>query len=345
MKYLIQNKYIFFAFYIIIEILLPPNYAFAQNTKDNKRHEAPAPLYVDPMTAGSTDPVLIWNREEKSWWMLYTQRRANVADINDIAYVYGTKIGIASSKDHGHNWVYRGTLDLDVDRGTNTFWAPDVVYQDGVYHMFVVYIKGVHNDWGGKRHIMHYTSQNLWDWNYKDSLKLTSDHVIDPTLIKMPDGNWRMFYKDEERQSHIMSADSKDLTHWKTSTNPVITSQREGPIIFNYKNYYWLLTDEWHGMRIYRSKDAEHWDKQGLILGNKGTKSFDNAHASHGDVVTLNHDSTAYIFYFTQPNGKRPAYVQVGELRVQNGTLIGIRDQFNFWMTDGKNKNYYKPKK
>ena len=28
---------------------------------------------------GAADPVLIWNREEKKWWMLYTQRRANTA--------------------------------------------------------------------------------------------------------------------------------------------------------------------------------------------------------------------------------------------------------------------------
>lgn len=39
--------------------------------------KAAAPLYRDPITDGAADPVLIWNRQEKTWWMLYTQRRAN----------------------------------------------------------------------------------------------------------------------------------------------------------------------------------------------------------------------------------------------------------------------------
>ena len=30
----------------------------------------PAPLYRDPIYDAPTDPVIIWNREEKCWWML-----------------------------------------------------------------------------------------------------------------------------------------------------------------------------------------------------------------------------------------------------------------------------------
>ena len=29
-----------------------------------------APLFRDPITDGAADPVLIWNRTEKNWWML-----------------------------------------------------------------------------------------------------------------------------------------------------------------------------------------------------------------------------------------------------------------------------------
>ena len=36
------------------------------------QHQAPAPLFRDPITDGAADPVLIWNRTEKNWWMLYT---------------------------------------------------------------------------------------------------------------------------------------------------------------------------------------------------------------------------------------------------------------------------------
>ena len=75
------------------------------------QHQAPAPLFRDPITDGAADPVLIWNRTEKNWWMLYTQRRAN-SETADVAYCYGNQIGIASSDDHGQSWVYRGTLDL-----------------------------------------------------------------------------------------------------------------------------------------------------------------------------------------------------------------------------------------
>ena len=39
---------------------------------------APAPLFRDPIYDGAADPVAIWNRQEKNWWLLYTQGRANV---------------------------------------------------------------------------------------------------------------------------------------------------------------------------------------------------------------------------------------------------------------------------
>src|SRR5450432_3733421 len=99
-------------------------------------HIAPAPLFRDPVTDGAADPVLIWNRQEKKWWMLYSQRRANI-ESPDVAYCYGNDIGVASGEDNGHTWVYRGTLNLEFEKGRNTFWAPDVVYVNGEYHMFV----------------------------------------------------------------------------------------------------------------------------------------------------------------------------------------------------------------
>src|SRR3954466_8227804 len=159
----------------------------AQGDSVSKIHIAPAPLFRDPVTDGAADPVVIWNREEKSWWMLYTQRRANT-EAADVAYCYGTPIGIASSKDNGQTWVYRGTLNLDFDKGVNTFWAPDIVYHNGEYHMFVVYIEGVRNHWGGVKRMAHYTSKNLWNWKFQSFLKLTSENVIDASLFEMPDG-------------------------------------------------------------------------------------------------------------------------------------------------------------
>lgn len=52
----------------------------------------------------------------------------------DVAYCYGNDIGIATAEDNGQTFVYRGTLNLEFEKGRNTFWAPDVVYQNGEYH-------------------------------------------------------------------------------------------------------------------------------------------------------------------------------------------------------------------
>ncbi len=138
--------------------------------------QVPAPLYRDPITDGAADPCIIYNPHEKSWWMLYTQRRGNVETAN-VAYCYGNEIGIAYSENNGKSWRYRGTLDLEFERGKNTFWAPEVILHEGIYHMFVSYIKGVGNHWSGNATMMHYTSTNLWDWNFEGPVKLPKEDV------------------------------------------------------------------------------------------------------------------------------------------------------------------------
>lgn len=100
-------------------VLVASPYAFAQ-----PMHKATAPLYRDPIYDGAADPVLIWNREEKAWWMLYTCRRANMPSY-DISAYHGNRVGITSSADNGQNWIFRGYLNLEFERGMNTFWAPD----------------------------------------------------------------------------------------------------------------------------------------------------------------------------------------------------------------------------
>ena len=324
--------------------------AVAQTGSIPKDHIAPAPLFRDPVTDGAADPVLIWNREEKKWWMLYSQRRANT-EAPDVAFCYGTDIGIASGENNGQTWVYRGTLNLEFEPGRNTFWAPDIVYQDSVYHMFVVYIKGVRIHWGGQAIMAHYTSKNLWDWKFEGFLKLSSETVIDASLFKGDDGEWRMWYKDETRNAAIMLAKSKDLYHWTFDSKPVLgNSVQEGPKIFKYGDYYWMLTDEWHGMRVYRSKDCLQWEKQGLVLDSASSRPEDKPSGAHGDVVVV--DNKAYIFYFTHPgrrsHGEAPAdengtipfnlrrsSIQVAQLEFKNETLICDRSKpFDFWLPD-----------
>jgi hypothetical protein len=123
----------------------------------------PAPLFRDPIYDGAADPTIAWNRGERSWWILYTNRRATV-DGPGYAWVHGTDIGAASSRDGGSVWLYRGTIQgLEFERGRNTFWAPEVVFHEDAYHIYVSYVRGVPTTWSFDREILHYTSANLWD--------------------------------------------------------------------------------------------------------------------------------------------------------------------------------------
>lgn len=320
---------------------------------------APAPLYRDPIYDGAADPALVWNRVEKSWWMLYTARRAN-QEVPDVAYCYGCDIGVASSKDNGKTWVYRGTLDLNIERGRNTFWAPDIVYHQGQYHLFVAYIQGAYSHWGGEKRLAHYTSTNLWDWDFYGFLQIDSPSVIDATLCQMPDGKWRIWYKDESRGSVTMTAESEDLFSWKVEEEPAIGGAgHEGPKVFRFQGTYWMLTDEWRGMRVYCSDDCKTWDKQGLILDQPAKRAEDKPSGAHGDVLVvkdrLGKEEKAYVFYFTHPgrethlagkldkNGVLPyslrrSSIQVAELKLVDGKLICKRDEdFDFFLPAPEN--------
>lgn len=307
-----------------------------------------APLFRDPVFDGAADPVVIWNRHEKSWWMLYTQRRANL-ELPNVAYCYGNDIGVASSKDHGQTWAYRGVLNLNFEPGKNTFWAPDVVYHNGLYHMFVVYIQGVYSNWGGKPRMVHYTSKNLWDWKFVGYLNTPNSNVIDASLMQMPNKKWRIWYKGP--QSTTLTGESPDLYNWTFDNKPTIdTPAHEGPKAFRFAGSYWMLTDEWKGLRVHRSADALVWERQGMILDAASKRPEDGPSGAHGDVVVVG--NKAYVFYFTHPgrerhekaevgaNGIIPfplrrSSIQVAELVFKDGTLVCERDEpFDFWLPD-----------
>lgn len=293
-----------------------------------------APLFRDPIYDGAADPVIIWNHEANEWWLIYTNRRATVEGQKN-AWVHGTDLGIASSSDGGRSWTYRGVIEgLDFERDRNTFWAPEIISHDGCYHMYVSYIQGVPTDWSGhKRKIIHYTSTNLWDWNYESELKLSSDYVIDAGIHKLPNGTWRMWYKDEANHSHTYAADSLDLFHWEVA-GPVITGfPHEGPNVFYWKNSYWMIIDQWSGLGVYQSSDGEQWVRNGIILNESGTREDDGTIGLHADVHVSGDD--AYIFYFTHPQrveGAEPSYktrrssIQVAKLELVDNILICNRN-------------------
>ncbi|OLS42234.1 glycosyl hydrolase [Bacillus sp. MRMR6] len=293
-----------------------------------------APLFRDPIFDGAADPAIIWNLEEKEWWMIYTNRRANV-ECQKNAWVHGTDIGVASSSDGGMNWKYRGVLKgLDFERGRNTFWAPEILMYEGLYHMYVSYIQGVPDDWPGhKRNILHYTSTNLWDWKLESKLNLSSEYVIDAAIHRLPNGIWRMWYKDEADHSHTHSAESKDLYHWE-AVGPVITGfPHEGANVFYWKNSYWMIIDQWSGLSVYRSGDGESWTRNSKILNEPGTREDDGTIGLHADVHV--NGENAYIFYFTHPDrkeGERSIYksrrssIQVAKLELEDEILTCDRN-------------------
>jgi hypothetical protein len=302
----------------------------------------PAPLYRDPVYDGAADPVLIWSRDERVWLMMYTQRRAKI-DVPGVEWCHGTEIGVAESKDQGTTWVYRGTLALLHPDSAYSFWAPDVVRDDkGLYHMFVSYVPGAaetHTNWGGERHILHYSSKDLRNWKFVKRVPLSSDFCIDATLVKKPDGAWRMWYKDEGHGSETLAVESSNLMDWKPVEDPGVSKlYGEGPKAFRFKGHYWLIKDPNSGLDVYRSEDLESWMYQGKILEKPGTRNSDGTIGKHADVVVCG--DRAYIIYFTHPNtedapersgvspfSNRHTALQAAELMVIDGKLICDRDK------------------
>lgn len=260
---------------------------------------APAPLYRDPIYDGAADPMVIRSEQDGNFYMFYTQRRAN-QNIGAVAYCYGCEIGVAVSENGGSYWYYRGSLDLNFEFGKNTFWAPEIIWDEAshVYHMFVSYIRGVHYNWYGHASIEHYTSPDLFNWTHLGKIDTESDCVIDPCLFYLGD-KWRMFFKDEQKGGITCFADSIDLSHWE-DRGEVSPNHEEGPNVFFFNNSYYLLSDCWDGFALYRSDDCEHFTRQSKnILREPGLRDEDHVIGGHADVLVNN--GHAYIFYFTHP--------------------------------------------
>lgn len=302
----------------------------------------PAPLYRDPVYDGAADPVLVWNPTRRAWWMLYTQRRAKL-DLAGVEWCHGTEIGVAESRDEGLTWTYLGTLALEAADPEYSFWAPDVIRDDaGLYHLLVSYVPGpahTHRHWGGQRHILHYTSRDLWQWKFVRRVPLASDYCIDPTLIRRPDGAWRMWYKDEGHDSKTYAVESRDLQEWVPVKDPGISKlYGEGPKAFHFGGTYWLIKDPNSGLDVYRSDDLDTWTYQGKILDQPGKRNSDGTIGKHADVVVCG--ERAYIIYFTHPYtedaperhgvsplSNRHTAIQAAELLVRDGRLVCDRDR------------------
>jgi beta-xylosidase len=290
-------------------------------------------VFRDPVFDGASDPVVVRNRAEGSWWMLYTGRRAT-APSRGVGWVHGTDIGVASSHDNGRSWSYRGTLDLEHEFGRNTFWAPEVIWAEGAYHMFVSYVRGVPETWAGHpRRVLHYVSDDLRTWEYRGALPLSSEYVIDAAVHPRPEGGYRLWYKDEADGSSTWAVDSDDLMTWHGPQVVLSTlGGHEGPNVFRLGDWYWLIVDSWRGQLVFRSSDLMSWTPIGTILGPETASpescEDDQGPGLHADVVVCG--DHGYVFYFTQTDvvGTRKTYrsrrssILAAEVRVVQDELV-----------------------
>lgn len=295
----------------------------------------PKPLFDDPVYHGAADPVVVYNKQQKTWWMFYTNRRASLND-SGVGWVHGTRLGIATSKD-GVNWKYKDTAAINYypDSGY-TYWAPDITEHKGTYHMYVTYVPGVFKDWNHPRVIIHCTSKDLLHWQYQSTLALSSQKVIDPCIIQTSDSSWRMWYNNEKDGKSIYYADSKDLYNW-VDKGKAIAARGEGPKVFKWQGKYFMIIDVWKGMEVYSSDDLLKWNKQPTrILENPGKGKDDQAIGGHCDVVVK--DNRAYIYYFTHPGRSKDksapknsfedkrSVIQLAELKYENGEVTCDRN-------------------
>lgn len=301
---------------------------------------ADKPVFKDPVYDGAADPVIIWNSSEKAHYMFYTNRRAKLDSLDGVSWVHGTEIGIAESNNGGASWKYKGTANMDYalpDGSTPTFWAPEVIENNGNYHMYLSIVPGIFEDWYHPRSIAHFTSNDLVNWSYESTLELSSERVIDASVFQLPNGTWRMYYNNENDGKSIYYADSPDLFTWNDSGKKVIGDRGEGAKVFKWKGKNWMVLDTWNGLSVYTSKDFTNWEKQEeAILRQPGMGMDDKVKGGHPDVVVQG--ERAFIFYFTHP-GRTPenegedsyetrrSSIQVAELEYEKGKLLVDRDR------------------
>lgn len=272
--------------------------------------------------------------------MFYTQRRPSDPGPG-VRWVHGTEIGVAVSRDFGATWSYAGVAE-GLERG-NTLWAPEVIRAYDSYIMYVTVVDGVPTSWSSADgHIVEYRSEDLRHWTRRGRIDLGSNRVIDAGVAQCADGVWRMWFKNERDESSTWCASSRDLDTWTVDGQVIPPAPpHEGPNVFQLGGWYWMVTDEWRGLGVHRSKDGVRWKRQqndsGLILRAPGVDPDDRNVGHHAAAVVIrDRCERGYLYYFTHPlqepiGGRdeverRRSAIHVAALHVGDDTLIAERN-------------------
>ena len=88
----------------------------------------------------------------------------------------------------------------------------------------------------------------------QDLGNFASSRVIDACVYPLPDGGYRLWYKDEGHESQTWAVDSPDLFTWGEPFMVIQTPDGEGPNVFRLGGRYWLIIDESSKFKSYSSK-------------------------------------------------------------------------------------------
>ena len=129
-------------------------------------------------------------------------------------------------------------------------------------------------------------------------MQLSSERVIDACVHEVCPGVYKMWYKDENHDSHIYAAQSTDLYQWEVVGEEISDCSQEGPNVFELGGKKWMICDCWKGLSAYVSDDFTNWKRcPGNLLVEPGKDPSDQTNGHHADILVENGE--AEIYYFT----------------------------------------------
>lgn len=342
----------------IVSVLLMQCAGKASNAKSKL---VSSPIFVDPNYHGSCDPEVIWNENMQKYYVYYTSRRS-LLENNFLA----TPIGVISSDDLT-DWKFEGYCSFDGHGGKkdseSTFWAPAIIAHNDTLHMFVTWKPDTittMGPWGGPGMIVHYKTPEkdpLSGWQKVSVIHDTTMNTLDATVYKS-NGTFHVWYKGKKKDAkknelyHIVTSDFMTWEDRGFSKSDVFNASvtgsdfEEAPYVFKWKGMDWLITDPHNGLFVYNSKDSEHWNFQGTIMLEGGTRNLDNSMARHCSAIVRK--GRAFLFYhvepwrnysaekmkgkeripiYKQPTHNRQSVLQMSELEWKDGKIVCDRNK------------------